>query len=160
MHDDKLFSRAALLARRQELRQAGSRVVFTNGCFDVLHRGHVEYLQEARRLGDLLVVGVNSDSSVRRLKGPKRPLRPLADRVALLCALQDVDLVTVFDETSVESLVVDLLPDVLVKGGDYAPDQVVGRAAVEAAGGRVEVVCHVTGQSTGGLLARVQGGTG
>ena len=154
MHSEKLLSRSALLDLRDRCRRDGRVVVFTNGCFDLLHRGHVEYLQEARALGDLLVVGLNDDGGVRRLKGPGRPLVPQRDRAALLCALEDVNAVTLFPGTSVEPLVADLLPDVLVKGGDYSLDEVVGRRAVEEAGGRVRVLCHVSGRSTEGLIGR------
>ena len=133
-------------------------MVFTNGCFDLLHRGHVEYLQEARALGDLLAVGLNDDDGVRRLKGPGRPLVPQGDRAALLCALGDVDAVTLFSGTSVEPLVAELLPDVLVKGGDYDLAEVVGRRVVEAAGGRVQVLRHVPGRSTRDLLSRTSAG--
>jgi len=125
---------------RQEARRSGRQVVFTNGCFDVLHRGHVEYLAEARKMGDLLIVGLNSDRSVRALKGEGRPVMSEKDRAAVLAALACVDYVVVFDEVSVERLVAALLPDVLAKGGDYALDQVVGRQAVEAAGGRVVTI--------------------
>jgi D-beta-D-heptose 7-phosphate kinase/D-beta-D-heptose 1-phosphate adenosyltransferase len=116
----------------------------------------VEYLQQARALGDLLVVGLNEDSAVRQLKGPGRPWVPQEDRAALLCALQDVDVVTLFPETSVELLVAELLPDVLVKGGDYALEEVVGRQVVENAGGQVCVLCHVADRSTRDLLPTVE----
>lgn len=148
MHTHKLLTRKVLLTHRSKWRQEGKSLVFTNGCFDLLHRGHVEYLQQARGLGDLLVVGLNSDDSVRRLKGPDRPVVAEADRAAILCGLQDVDFVTLFPESSVEPLVAALLPDVLVKGGDYKPEDVVGRQLVEEAGGRVATLCLVPGQST------------
>ena len=154
MHSEKLLSRSVLLDLRARCRRDGRVVVFTNGCFDLLHRGHVEYLQEARNLGDLLVVGLNDDDGVRRLKGAGRPLVPQQDRAALLCALGDVDAVTLFPGTSVEPLVADLLPDVLVKGGDYSLDEVIGRRVVEEAGGQVRVLCHVSGRSTAGLIGR------
>ena len=155
MHADKLLSRDELLARRSAWRRVGRTVVFTNGCFDVLHRGHVEYLQEARALGDLLVVGLNGDDSVRRLKGEGRPLMPQEDRAAVLCALGDVDYVVLFHETSVAGLVAELLPDVLVKGGDYRPEEVVGREVVEASGGRVATLCLVAGRSTRALAGEI-----
>ena len=160
MRAEKLLSRPALLDLRARCRREGRVVVFTNGCFDLLHRGHVEYLQEARSLGDLLVVGLNDDDGVRRLKGEGRPLVPQQDRAALLCALQDVDAVTLFSGTSVEPLVADLLPDVLVKGGDYALDEVVGRRVVEASGGEVRVLCHLPGRSTEGLIGRSSAASG
>ncbi|MCY3736288.1 MAG: adenylyltransferase/cytidyltransferase family protein [Gemmatimonadaceae bacterium] len=160
MHSEKLLSRSALLDLRARCRRDGRVVIFTNGCFDLLHRGHVEYLQEARALGDLLVVGLNDDDGVRRLKGPGRPLVPQRDRAALLCALEDVNAVTLFPGTSVEPLVADLLPDVLVKGGDYSLDEVVGRRVVEAAGGQVLILRHVSGRSTEGLIGRSSAASG
>lgn len=148
----KVLDREALL--RAEARPRARRLVFTNGCFDLLHRGHVEYLAHARSLGDALAVGLNSDASVRRLKGAGRPLNPAEDRALVLAALESVDYVTVFDEDTPRELIAALLPDVLVKGGDYAPDQVVGRAEVEAAGGRLVLAPLVPGRSTTGILAR------
>ena len=133
---------------RQEARGQGRRVVFTNGCFDVLHRGHVEYLQRSRCLGDLLIVGLNSDASVLALKGEGRPVLGLEDRAAVLAALACVDYVVVFDEVSVADLVADLVPDVLAKGANYTVDQVVGREVVEAAGGRVVVVASSAPQAS------------
>jgi D-beta-D-heptose 7-phosphate kinase/D-beta-D-heptose 1-phosphate adenosyltransferase len=134
------------------------RVVFTNGCFDLLHRGHVAYLDEARRLGDRLVVGVNSDASVRRLdKGSGRPFVQEGDRALVVAALACVDAVTIFDEDTPFELISALLPDVLVKGGDYAPHQVVGREAVEAAGGTLVLIPFVAGYSTTDLVTRIRG---
>lgn len=138
-------------------RAAGRRVVLTNGCFDVLHLGHVTYLQQARRLGDVLVVGVNSDESVRRLKGPDRPVNPAGDRVGVLCALSCVDRVVVFDELTPERLIETVRPDVFVKGGDYTRDRMPEWDLVEALGGRVEVVGLVGHRSTSALIARMRG---
>lgn len=152
---DSIISREELVARFGRPRD--ERLVFTNGCFDVLHRGHVEYLEQARSLGDRLVVGLNSDDSVRRLKGAGRPAVAEQDRAAVLAALASVDVVTVFDEDTPRDLLRALLPDVLVKGGDYAPEQIVGREEVEAAGGAVVVIPFVEGYSTSGLLERLQG---
>jgi D-beta-D-heptose 7-phosphate kinase/D-beta-D-heptose 1-phosphate adenosyltransferase len=129
-------------------------VVFTNGCFDVLHPGHVEHLAQAKALGDVLVVGLNSDASVRRLKGAGRPLVREADRAAVLAALRSVDAVTLFDEDTPLELISTLLPDVLVKGGDYDLDGIVGREAVEEAGGEVRVLPFVEGYSTTDILGR------
>ena len=151
----KLVSRAELIIRRREWKNNGRRVVFTNGCFDLLHVGHVRLLKHARTLGDALIVGVNSDASVRRLKGDARPIEHDAARAEVLAALACVDAVTIFEEDTPRELIAALLPDVLVKGGDWAPDQIVGREEVEAAGGRVEVVPWVEGYSTTGLLARI-----
>lgn len=149
-----ILERADLLARYARPRQ--ERLVFTNGCFDILHRGHVEYLAAARALGDLLVVAVNSDDSVCRLKGPARPINPAADRAAVLAALRSVDVVTIFDEDTPRALIAELLPDVLVKGGDYAVADVVGAREVEAAGGRVCIAPLLPGRSTTAILQRAQ----
>jgi D-beta-D-heptose 7-phosphate kinase/D-beta-D-heptose 1-phosphate adenosyltransferase len=150
----KLLGRAALVARCARPREL--RVVFTNGCFDLLHPGHVEYLHRARRLGDLLVVGVNSDASVRRLKGPERPWVDERARALTLAGLTSVDLVTIFAEDTPRELIAELLPDVLVKGGDYRAEDVVGREEVEASGGRVEIVPFLDGYSTTALIERIR----
>lgn len=152
----KVVSRADLLSRLGRPRDA--KVVFTNGCFDVLHRGHAEYLAAARALGDVLVVGLNSDDSVRRLKGPDRPVNGEEDRAYLLAALASVDYVTVFGDDTPRDLIAALLPDVLVKGGDYTRETVVGADEVEAAGGRVALVPLVPGRSTTSILERARKG--
>jgi D-beta-D-heptose 7-phosphate kinase/D-beta-D-heptose 1-phosphate adenosyltransferase len=151
---EKILTREELLARFG--RPRGERVVFTNGCFDVLHRGHVEYLFAARELGDRLVVGLNSDASVRRLKGPSRPLVGQEDRAIVLAGLGCIDAVTIFDEDTPRDLIAGLLPDVLVKGGDYRPEEVVGREEVEAAGGRLVLMPFLDGRSTTGLIQRMR----
>ncbi len=158
---------ARILARDELLRRFGrpreGRLVFTNGCFDLLHPGHVAYLQRARALGDALVVGVNTDASVRRLeKGADRPLVAEDDRALVVAALASVDAVTLFDEDTPRELVAALLPDVLVKGGDYAPEEIAGREVVEAAGGEVRVIPFVEGYSTSELVERIRekGGEG
>jgi len=143
-----------------EARAAGSRVVFTNGCFDILHRGHVEYLAEARSRGDLLIVGLNSDDSVTRLKGKGRPINPLEDRAAVLRSLRAVDYVVAFSEETPERLIRRLSPDVLVKGGDYRPEDVAGGDWVVARGGEVYIAKQVPGQSTSALAARLREGAG
>lgn len=145
-------------ARRRvvALRRAGKRIVFTNGCFDLLHPGHIVYLREARALGDALIVGVNDDASVRRLKGAARPINPIADRALMLSALRAVDLVLPFSEDTPIRLIEALRPDVLVKGGDYTPDTMVGADVVREAGGRVVVVPFVDGYSTTGLIERIR----
>jgi rfaE bifunctional protein nucleotidyltransferase chain/domain len=144
--------------RVEDWRSAGSRIVFTNGVFDLLHRGHVEYLTEARAQGHCLVVGVNSDASVRRLgKGPERPLIAAEDRVAVLAGLRAVDLVVVFEDDTPERLIREVRPDVLVKGGDWAPEAIVGRTFVESYGGRVVIVPLREGFSTTDLVARIRG---
>lgn len=131
-------------------------IVFTNGCFDILHRGHVTYLTQARALGDRLIVGLNDDASVRRLKGAGRPVVSQDDRAFVLAALACVDAVTLFDEDTPAQLISALLPDVLVKGGDYAPGQVVGRDVVESHGGRLVLIPFLAGRSTTDILHRIQ----
>lgn len=132
------------------------KLVFTNGCFDLLHPGHVQYLEEARALGDLLVVGLNSDASVARLKGPSRPLQDQWARARVLLGLRSVDAVILFAEDTPISLITALRPDVLVKGGDYRPDGVVGREAVEAAGGRLVLLPFLPGHSTSAIADRIK----
>ena len=129
-------------------RGRGESVVFTNGCFDLLHAGHVTYLAQAHALGARLVVGLNDDESVRRLKGPSRPIQTLTDRATILAALRSVDLVVAFAEDTPLDLIRELRPDVLAKGGDYAPAEIVGAAEVVGWGGRVEVLPFVPGRST------------
>ncbi len=139
-------------------RPRSGTLVFTNGCFDILHRGHAEYLRQARALGDALVVGLNADASVRRLKGPSRPVNPEDDRAYLLASLAAVDAVVLFEEDTPRELVRALLPDVLVKGGDYRAEEVVGGEEVVAAGGRVVIAPLVPGRSTTEILERGKGG--
>ncbi len=154
---DKILTADALVRALDRRRREGARVVFTNGCFDLLHPGHVTYLEAARNLGDLLVVGLNSDASVRRLKGPRRPVCPQEDRAVVLAGLRSVDFVTVFDEDTPLGLIRAVRPDVLVKGGDWSPDQIVGRGVVEASGGRVVALPFVAGRSTTDIVARIRG---
>jgi D-beta-D-heptose 7-phosphate kinase/D-beta-D-heptose 1-phosphate adenosyltransferase len=155
--EGKLLSRQELAARAAAWRTAGKRVVFTNGCFDLLHAGHLALLGHAARLGDVLVLAINSDASVRRLKGPERPLVPQAERAALLAALTYVDAVTIFDEDTPLAVLETVRPQVLVKGGDYRPSEVVGRELVEATGGRVEIVPLTPEKSTSSLVERIRG---
>ena len=136
-----------------ELKGRGVRVVLTNGCFDLLHPGHTRLFEEARKLGDVLIVAMNSDRSVCALKGSHRALQPELERAEIIAALAAVDYVTIFDDESVLDVVTRMRPDVLVKGGDWGPDQVVGRAEVEAAGGRVVQIPVVGGFSTSALIA-------
>lgn len=152
---DKILPRTVLLQRFGRPREGG--LVFTNGCFDILHRGHVEYLHRARALGDILVVGVNTDASVERLKGPGRPIVPQDDRALILAGLESVDAVTLFHEDTPRALIGALLPDVLVKGGDYSMDRIVGREEVEAAGGEVRTIPFITGRSTTELIHQIRG---
>lgn len=144
-----------LVTERERLRQAGKTVVFTNGCFDLLHPGHVRYLQQARALGDALIVALNSDRSVRELKGDKRPILAETERSEVMAALACVDFVTVFDEPTPREIISALLPDVLVKGGDWGVDAIVGREEVEAAGGKVMSLAFVEGCSTTDVIQRI-----
>ena len=154
---EKILTPEALLEALRRPRER--RVVFTNGVFDVLHRGHVDYLARAKALGDLLVVAVNTDESARRLgKGPDRPINPQDDRAYVLAGLESVDYVTHFGEDTPRELIAALLPDVLVKGGDYTRDTIAGAGEVEAAGGRVEVISLVPGRSTTNIVQRIRQG--
>lgn len=153
---EKILSPVQLLGERERLRSAGLSVVFTNGVFDLLHVGHVRYLEQARALGDVLVVAVNSDRSVRELKGPDRPVFVEHERAEILAALRQVSYVTVFDDTSPRTLIAKLLPDVLVKGGDYSLDQIHGRVEVEAAGGRVVSLPFVQDSSTTRMIEKMR----
>jgi D-beta-D-heptose 7-phosphate kinase/D-beta-D-heptose 1-phosphate adenosyltransferase len=151
---DKILAQAELMARYGHPR--AFRLVFTNGCFDLLHPGHVLYLAEARARGDALVVGLNSDASVRRIKGVGHPVVSERDRATVLAGLASVDAVTLFSEDTPAELIGTLLPDVLIKGGDYDVESVVGRDAVLAAGGTVEIVPLVGGYSTTALVERIR----
>ncbi len=134
------------------------RVVFTNGCFDILHLGHVEYLEAASQLGDVLVVGLNADASIRRLKGPSRPILPQEARARLLAALEFVEAVIIFEEDTPEKLIEALRPDVLVKGGDYTEDQIAGAAFVRSYGGEVALLPYIPGYSTTSLIQKICAG--
>jgi rfaE bifunctional protein nucleotidyltransferase chain/domain len=134
----------------------GKRVVFTNGCFDLLHPGHIQSLESARALGDVLIVGINSDASVAKLKGPGRPVIPGLERAEILASLESVGAVLIFDEPTPQRVIAALLPDVLVKGGDWAGDQIVGREEVEAAGGKVVSAEIVQGYSTTDILKKIR----
>ena len=152
----KIWTIDELSVERQRLRAAGKTLVFTNGVFDILHVGHVRYLTEARTLGDALVVAINGDRAVRELKGTNRPLMKEEERAEILAALRAVDYVTTFDDISPRSLIARLLPDVLVKGGDYTLDQIHGREEVEASGGRVVSLPFVEGASTSKIIERLR----
>ena len=148
----KIKERKTLLRIIKGLKAKGKRIVFTNGCFDLLHIGHIRYLEEAKTLGDVLVVGVNSDSSVRKLKGPKRPILPEEERTETLSGLGCVDYITLFDEIDPLKLITSLQPNVLVKGGDWTKEQTVGREVVERSGGEVVILPFVQGASTSNLI--------
>ena len=152
----KIISRGELQRERERLRFAQKRLVFTNGCFDILHVGHIRYLTEARKLGDALMVAINSDRSVRELKGAGRPIMNEQERAEMLAALRVVDYVTVFDEVSPRSLIAQVLPDILVKGGDYNLDEIHGREEVEAAGGQVLSLPFIEGASTSSIIERIK----
>ena len=153
-YQSKVLSRQAMVAERARLKAAGTVFVFTNGCFDILHAGHVEYLAFARSQGDLLCVGMNSDASVRARKGEGRPVVPQEDRARILAALEAVDYVVVFEEREVESLIAELLPDILVKGEDRK-DWVCGREIVEAHGGRVVLAPIMRGKSSTNVIGKI-----
>ncbi|HEV8371224.1 MAG TPA: D-glycero-beta-D-manno-heptose 1-phosphate adenylyltransferase [Pyrinomonadaceae bacterium] len=153
---DKILSPEQMLRERIRLRSAHRRLVFTNGVFDLLHVGHVRYLAQARAFGDALVVAINSDRSVRQLKGESRPVFNENERAEILAALRVVDYVTIFDDVSPRSLITQLLPDVLVKGGDYQLDEIHGRDEVEAAGGRVISLPFVDGASTTSIIEKMK----
>ena len=138
-----------------DLRRRGGKVVFTNGCFDILHAGHVQYLKEAKSLGDILIVGINSDSSVKAIKGEKRPIIPQDERVEVLSALECVDYVVLFDDPTPLRLIEEIGPDVLVKGEDWERDKIVGKEVVERRGGEVKRVPLKEGVSTTGIIERI-----
>ena len=155
----KVLRRSALQKAVDHAKKQGKTVVFTNGCFDILHIGHVRYLQDARACGDMLVVAVNSDDSVRKLKGPERPVVPEFERVEILAALECVDYVTIFTEDTPTELILAIKPDVHVKGGDYRPEDLPEAGAVLSVGGRIEIVPYTSteteGRSTTSLIGRI-----
>ena len=154
MHN-KIKNARELLPLLAILRAAGKKIVFTNGCFDIIHTGHARYLAKAKTFGDVLVVAVNSDSSVRLIKGEKRPINPEADRMEILAALESVDFVTLFDEPDPYRIISEIQPDVLVKGGDWQIEKIIGRDIVEARGGRVISVGYIEGASTTGIIEKI-----
>jgi len=155
----KLWDRKSLLAWREKLRRDGLRLVFTNGCFDLIHVGHVRLLEKAAGYGDRLIVALNSDESIRRLKGPQRPFITLSERAEIIGAFGAVDRVVAFDEDTPLQIIALVAPDVLVKGGDWARHQVVGREKVESLGGRVEIVPFLSGRSTTEIAEKIRGPT-
>jgi D-beta-D-heptose 7-phosphate kinase/D-beta-D-heptose 1-phosphate adenosyltransferase len=157
LNPDILTIEEAILRFGREKRN-GRRVVFTNGCFDLLHPGHIGSLEQARALGDTLIVGLNSDASVRQLKGAGRPVLPERERAEILAALESVDAVVIFDQSTPREVIARLLPDMLVKGGDWPGDRIVGREEVEAAGGRVVSIPVVPGYSTTEILRKIREG--
>jgi rfaE bifunctional protein nucleotidyltransferase chain/domain len=139
------------------LRGQNKKIVFTNGCFDILHRGHIEYLTKAKEFGDVLIVGLNSDTSVKRLKGKDRPINPESDRARILDALKPVDYIVIFEEDTPLRLIQMVKPDVLVKGGDYKVEEIVGSEYVMSYGGKVEIIPFVEGKSTTKIIQKIKG---
>lgn len=152
----KVFARKDLKPKIDAAKKAGKKVIFTNGCFDIIHAGHTHYLAEARALGDLLIVAVNSDVSVREIKGEKRPLVPEDERADVIAALGCVDFVVIFEEADPQALIDLLRPDVLVKGGDWREEDVVGRESVASWGGKVIIIPHKKGLSTTNIVERIK----
>lgn len=151
----KILSRQALKREIEQLRRRGKKIAFTNGCFDIIHAGHVKYLHEAAKMGDVLILALNSDASVRAIKGDKRPLVPESERAEVAASLASVDYVTVFDELTPLELIEFLQPDVLVKGGDWAEDDVVGKDAVKRWGGCVRIAPLIPGVSTTDIVEKI-----
>jgi len=151
----KIQPLSKLVKIREELRRQGKKVVFTNGCFDLLHSGHIHLFREAKKLGDVLLVAVNDDASVEKIKGAFRPVFPLEERLEVLEAIGDVDYLTFFSEETPQEIIASLLPDVLVKGGDWSPEEVVGRSEVEEAGGEVVVIPYLKGYSSSAIIEKI-----
>jgi rfaE bifunctional protein nucleotidyltransferase chain/domain len=144
-----------LLKIREELKRKNRKVVFTNGCFDLLHSGHIHLFREAKKMGDVFIVAVNEDESVRKIKGGSRPIFPLEERLEVLEAIEDIDYLATFSEETPQRIISALLPDVLVKGGDWRPEEVVGKREVEDAGGRVEIIPYLEGRSSSEIVDRI-----
>lgn len=152
---EKIHKLEDLREIRQELKREGKKVVFTNGCFDLLHSGHIHIFKEAKKQGDVLIVAVNDDFSVRKIKGPSRPIFPLEERLEILEALEEIDYLISFSEETPQKIIASLLPDVLVKGGDWRVEEVVGRREVEEAGGKVVIVPYLEGHSSSEIIERI-----
>jgi len=150
-----ILTRTEILAVRKRLKEEKKKVVFTNGCFDVLHAGHVDYLNKAKASGDVLIIGLNSDASVKRIKGDKRPIVCQKERAFILSNLKAVDYVTLFEEDTPREIISELIPDILIKGADWAVDKIVGRDVVEANGGEVKTISFVTDQSTTNIIQTI-----
>ncbi|MCA9804859.1 MAG: D-glycero-beta-D-manno-heptose 1-phosphate adenylyltransferase [Cyanobacteria bacterium HKST-UBA02] len=155
---DNVVARNELAGLAEDLRKSGKKIVTTNGCFDILHVGHTRILKQARALGDVLVVGINSDDSVRRLKGPTRPINSQDDRAEVLASLACVDYVTIFDEDTPVEFLKEIKPDIHVKGSDYSPEKLEETPVVESFGGKVHILALVPGKSTSGVVDRIAGG--
>jgi D-beta-D-heptose 7-phosphate kinase/D-beta-D-heptose 1-phosphate adenosyltransferase len=153
---DKKFKKLADLVKiRNQLKHQDKKVVFTNGCFDLLHSGHIHLFREARKKGDVFIVAVNDDSSIRKIKGTSRPIFPLKERIEILAAMEDIDYLASFSEETPQKIIARLLPDVLVKGGDWKPEEVVGKREVEDAGGEVEIIPYLEGRSSSDIVKRI-----
>lgn len=150
--ENNILNRMEMVSVRRKLKDEGKKVVFTNGCFDILHAGHVDYLSKAKALGDILIVGMNSDSSIRNIKGELRPIISEAERAFLVANLKAVDYVTLFDENTPGELIHELIPDILVKGADWSVENIVGRDTVEENGGEVRTIKFVSQQSTSKII--------
>ncbi len=155
MHTIKVHTLTNLLKIRARLRSRGKKVVFTNGCFDLIHGGHIELFRKAKSLGDVLIVALNTDASVRKIKGPSRPVFPLEERFEVLGAIEYIDYLTSFVEETPQKIIAVLLPDILVKGGDWRPGRVVGKKEVEAAGGRVVIIPYLKGHSSSAIIKQI-----
>jgi D-beta-D-heptose 7-phosphate kinase/D-beta-D-heptose 1-phosphate adenosyltransferase len=153
---NKILERNVLKDKLEELRKKGKKIAFTNGCFDILHVGHVRYLREAKKTADVLVLALNSDSSVRSLKGEERPLMPEKERAEILAALEFIDFVTIFHELTPLELINYLKPDILIKGGDWAEEKIVGREEIKKWGGRVAIIPEVEGKSTTNIVEKIK----
>jgi len=153
---DKKFKKLAdLVTIRSQLKHKDKKVVFTNGCFDLLHSGHIHLFREAKKKGDVFIVAVNDDSSIKKIKGTSRPIFPLEERIEILEAIEDIDYLVSFSEETPQKIIARLLPDVLVKGGDWSPEEVVGRKEVEEAGGEVVIIPFLEGRSSSDIVKRI-----
>lgn len=150
-----IVNRKEITALSKQLKSEGKRIVFTNGCFDILHSGHVFYLQKAKQQGDILILGLNSDASVRRLKGEKRPINSENDRAVVISELKSIDFVVIFEEDTPQEIISQIVPDVLAKGGDYKKEDVVGKEIVENNGGEVVIIPFVDGKSTTNIINKI-----
>jgi D-beta-D-heptose 7-phosphate kinase/D-beta-D-heptose 1-phosphate adenosyltransferase len=153
--DEKFKKLADLVTIRRQLKQKDKKVVFTNGCFDLLHSGHIHLLREAKKKGDVFIVAVNDDSSIEKLKGTSRPIFPLEERIEILEAIEDIDYLVSFSEETPQKTIARLLPDILVKGGDWTPEEVVGKKEVEEAGGEVVIIPYLEGRSSSEIVKRI-----
>ncbi len=152
---EKIHSIQSLIPIREKLKAQSKKVVFTNGCFDILHRGHIHLFHEAKKLGDILLVAVNDDSSIRKIKGPTRPIFPLEERMEVLEAITDIDYLVSFPEETPKEIISSLLPDVLVKGGDWEPEEIVGKKEVEQSGGDVITIPYLPHHSSSDIIQRI-----